>query len=110
MITNLGYYINKSYDQLIIGFIDDYKLKGKLIFDKYGSFHYGYKYHSWKRSEYIYIGRPIIFNSLNSYLTFLSNSNTEQIEAYFRCKNIMNNGSEIKRKYLEWECKVLKSF
>jgi hypothetical protein len=109
-MKQIGYYVNKSYDQLLFGYIDcDGRLNAKVLFDKYGCFYSGYKYPSWARSDYIYLGRPKIYNSLESFLEFISGADYDQLRAYLKCKNILVNGAKIKEEQIKLELSILRA-
>ena len=106
-MENFGLYLSKSYDQLLIGFTHEGKLHGKVLFDKFGSFYVGYRYHNWRRYEYLYVGTYLTYQTLSGYLSFLKDADYDHIMGYFRAKEILLNGDEIKRKYEEFNMSLM---
>lgn len=107
-MKNLGYYYSKNIKTLIIGFKDEKgRLNGRVIGDTFeNSFHrpfnYGYSYNSWYEG-FIYVGRLTSYATLNGYLSFLDESDYEQIKSYFLVKDIIleQHNSYVKRKKID---------
>ena len=107
-MKNLGYYYSPTIKTLIMGFEDEKgRLHGKVIGDTFQSdwcrpFSYGYTYNNWYEN-FIYVGKLTTYTTLDEYLSFLDESDYDQIKTYFLVKPIVleQHNSYIKRKKID---------
>lgn len=93
-MKELGLYYSDSIKTLIVGYRGEYgNLIGRVIGNTFleptfAPFSSGYTYEDW-HENFIYVGRFSTYFELKPYMDFLHGSNTEQIEAYMKVRDLV---------------------
>ena len=98
-MKELGIYYSEQLSTVILGYKVPGKhrdqLAGKVIGHTikrgdwlWHAYNVGYEYHDWDGS-FIYIGRYTTFTTLKGYMDFLIPATTQQIEGYFKSKQVV---------------------
>lgn len=93
-----GYYYSERLKTLIIGYLKPRPYGNDLVGKVIGhsipppswghTYNYGYTYSCWIEG-FVYVGRLTTYTTLEGYLDFLKESDTRQIEGYFKSKSIV---------------------
>jgi hypothetical protein len=89
---------------LFVGVITESGLKGRVIhsgltqamcddglYHSGGPFREGYTYDRWSMHECEYVGRLRTYESFDGYMEFLDAATYDQIKAYFKTKELLND-------------------
>lgn len=100
---------------LFVGVIKENGLKGRVIHSgltqkmcdegRYfsgGPFNEGYTYDRWSMHECEYVGNYRTYESLAGYLEFLETADIDQIKAYFKTKELLNDIKQRKQERDVW--------
>lgn len=93
-MKELGLYYSDCIRTLIVGYKDDRdRLVGRVIGNTFleptfAPFSSGYTYRNW-HENFVYVGRFSTYFKLKPYIDFLEKSSTQQIEAYFKVKKLV---------------------